>query len=388
MKKQRLTVLLAFSLLLVVATVIGCGTLGVDGFLIPVGSNFEAKFLYAVNAQEDSNVDGLTISGFSVDPATGKLTPVPGSPFTTSASGCCGTLFIDVDPNSRFLYVPNRDAASVSVFGIDSTGKLTQIAGSPFPTGGSDVFAVILHPNGNFLYAADRSNDTVTVFSIGSDGHLTSLGSVDTSGSARQMFIDPQGRFLYVSDESEGGVIDGFTIGANGGLTPINGSPFGNLNCPRSGTVDFAGKFLLVADRCNDTVSVYSIDQNSGALTEATGQGSPFTAGDSTFGVVEVVAGGTTYMAVNNLDASVSVFTFDTSTGKLVEINGSPFDLGLSWAHYIAVDPSGKFGYIADFGNGNIQGLTVGANGDPTAISGSPFSGGGLTEPSQIVISH
>ena len=95
-------------------------------------------------------------------------------------------------------------------------------------------------------------------------------------------------------------------------------------------------------------------------------------------------------MAVNNHTAgSISVYTFDSTTGKLTPVSGSPFTaLGLSAPHWMALDPSGKFGYIVDQDNNNITGVTVNAAGTPTAITGSPFSGGGISHPSQIVISH
>jgi len=381
-------VLLAFSCLVIIATLIGCGTAVVDGFLIPVGG-VEAKFAFVANSNPDSQVDGLTISAYTVNPTTGALTAVPGSPFTTKASGCCGTLFIDVDPNSRFLYVPNRDANSVSVFSIASTGALTEISGSPFASGGNDTYAVAVHPNGNSIYVSNRSGGNITAFSVASNGQLTSLGSVDAFDSPRHLFIDPQGRFLYASDESEGGIIDAYTIQSNGSLAPIAGTPFGSFCAPHSGTVDATGKFLLVADPCDDTVSVFSI-ASTGVLSEVTSQGSPFPAGSGAFGVVEVASGGVTYMAVNNMyAATISVYTFDSTTGKLTPVSGSPFNtLGLSRPHYMAVDPSGKFGYIVDMDNSNITGVTVGSGGEPASIPGSPFSGGGIDAPSKIVISH
>jgi len=386
MNKQRLMVLLAFSCLLIIATIIGCTNLG-QGW--PVGGGV-SRFAFVVNSHTDSNVDGVTISAYTVDTTTGALTAVAGSPFNTKASGSSGTMWIDVDPSGRFLYVPNRGAATVSVFGIDSTGKLTEIAGSPFASGGDDTFVAEVHPNGKFVYVSNRSSvGSITAFSVGSDGKLTSLGTVPASNTPRHLFLDPQGRFLYASDESEGDVIDAYSIKADGTLTPITETPFGNLSCPRSGIVESTSKFLLVANRCNSTVSVFSIAQDTGALSEITAQGSPFAAGNDPFGVVEIASGGTTYMAVNNLgDASISVYTFDGTSGKLTPVAGSPFTtLGLSRPHYMAL-ASGKFGYIVDQNNDNITGVTVDAAGKPTTITGSPFSGGGVSQPSQILFSQ
>ena len=66
MKKQRLIVIAACGLLAIIATLIGCGTLGTDGFLIPVGG-VGAKFAFVVNGEDDCGCT-FKISAFSVDP--------------------------------------------------------------------------------------------------------------------------------------------------------------------------------------------------------------------------------------------------------------------------------------------------------------------------------
>lgn len=391
MDRKSASALLAFACLLMVATVIGCGSVpGLNWGGGGGGSFGPAKFAFVVSSQADTNISGLTISAYSVDSASGALTPVSGSPFLTDASGCCGTIFMDVDPAGRFVFVPNRGAATVSVFAIGTTGALTEISGSPFSTGGSDLYEAEVHPNGRFLYVSDAGNSTILAFSIAADGALTSLGSAPAAFDPRHLFMDPKGRFLYSSDQGEGGVVDGFAIKSDGTLTPISGTPFGSFNCPRSGRVDDSGKFLLVADRCTDLVHVFSIDQTTGGLTEVLNDGSPgFPSGDGAFGVLEFPIGSITYVAVNGKnDGSISVYTFDTTTGKLTPVSGSPFtSLGLSSPHWMAL-ASSTLAYAVDQSNENIVGMTLDANGKPTAIPGSPFSGGGIVTPSQIVFSH
>jgi DNA-binding beta-propeller fold protein YncE len=46
----------------------------------------------------------------------------------------------------------------------------------------------------------------------------------------------------------------------------------------------------------------------------------------------------------------------------------------------VAVDASGKFLYVADNSPGSVRALSLGANGVPTAITGSPFTAGSGTE--------
>jgi hypothetical protein len=70
-----------------------------------------------------------TLSAFTINPTSGVLTAMSGSPFTLSGS----VLFCSVDVSGKFLYVAG---AGISGFTISpTTGVLTAIPGSPFPAG-------------------------------------------------------------------------------------------------------------------------------------------------------------------------------------------------------------------------------------------------------------
>jgi hypothetical protein len=59
---------------------------------------------------------------------------VPGSPF--SGLGLSGPFAVTVDATSQFAYVTNQNTFTVSALAVDpTTGALTAVAGSPFPTG-------------------------------------------------------------------------------------------------------------------------------------------------------------------------------------------------------------------------------------------------------------
>jgi DNA-binding beta-propeller fold protein YncE len=74
----------------------------------------------------------------------------------------------------------------------------------------------------------------------------------------------------------------------------------------------------------------------------------------------------------------VSGYTINATTGALTAIVGSPFPAG-SAPFSVAVDPTGKFAYVAnaDFNSNNVSGYTINATtGALTAIAGSPFPAG------------
>ncbi len=124
----------------------GSGTIGTADIInVVVNCTQAGRFAYVAN--ETSN----TISAFSIDAATGALTPVAGSPFASTGTT---PVAVTVDPNGTYLYVANNGSNNVSVFSIDNaTGALTS-AGDPIGAGAAP-FAVLVDPSNQFLYVAN-----------------------------------------------------------------------------------------------------------------------------------------------------------------------------------------------------------------------------------------
>src|SRR3984957_13453286 len=83
-------------------------------------------------------------------------------------------------------------------------------------------------------------------------------------------------QFAYVANFYSN-LVSAYSIGSNGALTPVPGSPFGQGAAvgPVSVTVDSTAKFAYVANIDSNDISAYSIASN-GALTPV--PGSPFAA--------------------------------------------------------------------------------------------------------------
>jgi 6-phosphogluconolactonase (cycloisomerase 2 family) len=136
------------------------------------------------------------------------------------------------------------------------------------------------------------------------------------------MAISPNGRFLYLSSRSTLGRIEAYTIASStGGLSPVNGSPFGSPGSPKELVLDPSGKFLFVAT--GSGVAAYAVDAASGALTAVAG--SPF--GFSSMAHVAVDASGH-YLYATYLSSAIAAFTIDQTTGALSAIAGGPFGTG------------------------------------------------------------
>jgi len=83
---------------------------------------------YVYVANQGSN----NISAFALDPTTGALTPLVGSPFAAGNQPSS----VAIDPTGAFAYVVNTGSDTVSAYKIDATsGALSPLGGSPFVTG-------------------------------------------------------------------------------------------------------------------------------------------------------------------------------------------------------------------------------------------------------------
>jgi 6-phosphogluconolactonase len=96
-----------------------------------------ATFVYTNNSVPGVN----SVSGYSVS-STGALTALSGSPFATGGAGSAGGLFASNRIRSLIvkdkLYASNSGSHNISAFSIDpATGALTAVPGSPFAVAGA-----------------------------------------------------------------------------------------------------------------------------------------------------------------------------------------------------------------------------------------------------------
>src|SRR5260370_2613698 len=80
---------------------------------------------------------------------------------------------------------------------------------------------------GEFAYVANVKSNTVSAYSVGSNGALTPVpGSPFATGhDPMSVTVVPTGWFAYVVNINDS-TISAFSIGSNGALTPVPGSPF------------------------------------------------------------------------------------------------------------------------------------------------------------------
>src|SRR5262249_51409810 len=139
-------------------TVVGRVLLGF-AFLVMLSAGAMAQntFLYTNNNASGAN----TVSAFSVG-SNGALTPVAGSPFPTGGTGSGGGFpainQVAISTARKFLYASNSFSADISGFSINPvTGFLTLVPGSPFPAGGIGDLSLAVSQDDKFLFCGTAS---------------------------------------------------------------------------------------------------------------------------------------------------------------------------------------------------------------------------------------
>jgi hypothetical protein len=197
-------------------------------------------------------VSGVRVLGSGVDAGAGlAVRDRPG------ADGAVGGVQSEWraarDLKHRRGLVRNR----VGVLINPTSGALTQVPGSPFATGEGPA-SVAFSPSGGLLATANY-DDSVSVFSVGSSGALTPVpGSPFAGGGAALMgqvsvAFSPGGGLLATTTPGGNGPVTVFSVDqATGALTPVSGSPFATGQGPTESAAFSPGGGLLATanSRC------------------------------------------------------------------------------------------------------------------------------------------
>lgn len=237
------------------------------------------------------------------------------------------------------------------------------------------------------------------------------------------LFTSAQAGYIYVStDSAAGNNIYGFSVNEiTGELTPLAGFPVSTgfagagLTNLELATIDLTNKRLYVGNRGSANISVYSINDTTGAITPMpfspiTGvanertlkvhpSGSPLIVGADSFASYVITptsathAAGSPYALPSGVSPAASALSPDGSyyyaggnsgaffvglsvnaaTGELTPLAGSPFDSGSTTSPVpLAIDASGRL-FLTNPRSGLLRVYTLAA-GIPTAVTGSPFA--------------
>ncbi len=206
----------------------------------PVGivASLVNNYVYVLDQEGPTTSNPLgVVLGYTSDATTGALTPTPGGTMvlngTTIGNGYPAGVVpsaIAEDPSARFVYVTDQATNQLYGYLVGSTGQLTAMTNGPFATGLFPV-GVTVDPRGKYLYVANYNSNTVGAYAIDTaiGTPVPSVGSTSTGvGTAPTcVAIEPAlGKYLYSSNKLDGTLSGEQLDPHNGGLTPIQNTPF------------------------------------------------------------------------------------------------------------------------------------------------------------------
>jgi 6-phosphogluconolactonase len=136
-------------------------------------------------------------------------------------------------PSKDLAYFSNEQGCSVSAYRFDTqAGALTALQTvSTLPAGydGKNSCSKIqITPNGKFLYAPNRGHNSIACFAVdAATGLLTSRGQAPSEQIPRAFSLDPDGRFLYAAGLESGRLAAYRVDGDTGVLRPLQTYPLG-----------------------------------------------------------------------------------------------------------------------------------------------------------------
>ncbi len=237
----------------------------ISGGSEPVAVTQHADLVYVVNGGGNGNVVGFRWQ-------YGQLTEIPNSTrFLSASNSAPGS--IAFSPDGKFLAVSEKQTSKLDVFSVQGDGTLSPVVVTP--SAGPGEFSISFGPNGTALVsetgpAGGVDESALSSYALLASGSLSPIStSVPTLGAATCWQVTtPDGRFVYTSNAGTG-TISGFSIGANGSLTPLPGTVQG-ANSSRAANIDIAMssnvKFLYTLNAGKGTIGIFAI-HNDGTLT-------------------------------------------------------------------------------------------------------------------------
>lgn len=269
------------------------------------------------------------------------------------------------ESSATFMYVGSSDSQDITVLALDEkSGALSPVAVTRVPgpekPGGSLPLAI--SPDKRFLYAALR-NEPFTVVSFAIDpktGKLSELGKDSLAASMAYIATDRSGRFL-LGASYPGHLVSVNPIGPDG-IAKATSQTVPTGQNAHAILPDLSNAHVLHTSLGGDLLYVSKFDAASGkiALNDPPGVRVKDKAGARH---VIVSPNAKFVYLVNELDATIDVFGYDSARGKLTPLQTiSAMPQGSTakpWAADIQITPDGRFLYASERTTSTLSAYTV-----------------------------
>ncbi|MFV0264493.1 MAG: lactonase family protein [Kluyvera sp.] len=165
-----------------------------------VRADRSGRFVYATDLGLDR------IYQYTIDPASGKLTPND-PPFIAASSAGAGPRHFVFTPAGDGLWLVNEESSTLTYYYLDThsgllrEGQTVSVLPEMYK-GTSFASGLTLSQDGKQLYVANRLHNSIAHFTVLADGGLKRQEDIWTRGDyPRTLTLDSQGRWLYVMNQ-------------------------------------------------------------------------------------------------------------------------------------------------------------------------------------------
>lgn len=186
---------------------------------------------------------------------------------------------IDLDPANRFALVADLGIDQVLTYRFDPATATIVQQPNPFQTKpGAGPRHLAFDPAGEHVYIVNEIDNTVIAADYDAKtGHLKENQTLPllpadfkSASTAAEIVIHPSGKFLYVSNRGYDS-LSLFTVEPNTGRLTFVEHLRAGISHPRHFAIDPTGHWLLCANRDTDSIVICKIDPTSGHLTPIAG---------------------------------------------------------------------------------------------------------------------
>ncbi|MCX6378493.1 MAG: lactonase family protein [Armatimonadetes bacterium] len=295
------------------------------------------KYLYAVNEDQEFNGEKSgAVSSFQIDPATGQLTSL-----NQVSSRGVWPCHVMLDKAGKFAYIANYAGGNYTVLPLLAdgyVGEVMQTVSRAGTLGSNKARQDMPHPHSmnfasgfKYLIGCDLGTDSVLTYRADSNtGRLTPAKSLHLpSGTGPRHFaFHPNGKLAFVNGELASTLTSLRYTASTGELTPIQAlstlpKDFKGSSTTAETKVHPSGKFVYVSNRGHDSIAVFTVNADTGAIT--------FMGNDSTLGKTprnfNIDPSGKFLIAGNQDSNSLVSFRINSTTGRLTP-TGSKVTVG------------------------------------------------------------
>ena len=180
-------------------------------------------------------------------------------------------------PDGRFAFVPDLGTDNIHIYKVDSDeSSLSPHSLAPSVPGGGPRH-MRFSTNGKFIHLLNELTVEISTFAYDAkNGNATLLHTIpvlseatkaqNPYNSGSEILVHPNGKFIYSANRGHDSITALRLDPKTGKPTVIQTEPIRG-SWPRNTRIDPTGKWLLVSGETSNTVSIFSIDQDTGRLT-------------------------------------------------------------------------------------------------------------------------